>query len=496
MGVATRGVKFKFTEGEKVLCYEPDPTKAKVLYESKVLDLVVGRDERGRKVPEYLIHFYGWNSSWDRCVREEFILPYTDENIDLQYKLASEAALAIKGKRKSKLPPLLKDSLVKKQRSESNNDKPESPESSQSESDSESSEDESEKQVILNIPEILKKQLEKDWHSITKKNKLVKVPCNPNVIMILETFVKNLVTKLLLTSPQTKDTKCGALPEDVRSRMNLVKEVADGIRIYFDFTLPDLLLYQQEKMQFCANAPCPVSNRSSLNSCGEAPEVLLKVEKVEVDSNEVASPVRGRPRKGRPPKLHRPALEPSPPQAKIKVEENNSVETKPSPENCSKRSPAKRGRPRLSSNTRILRSSDKQSEPRSPRRSRRLSHSSPTAPPPDPPPPPSTPGPSVPPDAGGLRQTCIAHADLLRELLTWRLAVQEEAAPSFLYGAHHLLRLFVKLPDMITKQNLSRLKRQSLQHILENLLAYLVEKQDVLFPTSAYVDSNDFAAVQ
>lgn len=26
----------KFHEGEKVLCYEPDPTKAKVLYDSKV----------------------------------------------------------------------------------------------------------------------------------------------------------------------------------------------------------------------------------------------------------------------------------------------------------------------------------------------------------------------------------------------------------------------------------------------------------------------------
>lgn len=34
--ISTRGVKFKFSTGEKVLCYEPDPTKAKVLYESKV----------------------------------------------------------------------------------------------------------------------------------------------------------------------------------------------------------------------------------------------------------------------------------------------------------------------------------------------------------------------------------------------------------------------------------------------------------------------------
>lgn len=35
--VSTRGPKFKFCDGEKVLCYEPDPTKAKVLYDSKVV---------------------------------------------------------------------------------------------------------------------------------------------------------------------------------------------------------------------------------------------------------------------------------------------------------------------------------------------------------------------------------------------------------------------------------------------------------------------------
>lgn len=36
--VSTRGHKYKFSDGEKVLCYEPDPTKAKVLYDSKVIN--------------------------------------------------------------------------------------------------------------------------------------------------------------------------------------------------------------------------------------------------------------------------------------------------------------------------------------------------------------------------------------------------------------------------------------------------------------------------
>ncbi|KAG8519789.1 Male-specific lethal 3 [Galemys pyrenaicus] len=34
---ASEGMKFKFHSGEKVLCFEPDPTKARVLYDAKVL---------------------------------------------------------------------------------------------------------------------------------------------------------------------------------------------------------------------------------------------------------------------------------------------------------------------------------------------------------------------------------------------------------------------------------------------------------------------------
>lgn len=34
--MTSRGMKFKFYKGERVLCFEPDPTKAKVLYDAKV----------------------------------------------------------------------------------------------------------------------------------------------------------------------------------------------------------------------------------------------------------------------------------------------------------------------------------------------------------------------------------------------------------------------------------------------------------------------------
>lgn len=35
----SRGIKYQFHKGERVLCFEPDPTKAKVLYDSKVMFL-------------------------------------------------------------------------------------------------------------------------------------------------------------------------------------------------------------------------------------------------------------------------------------------------------------------------------------------------------------------------------------------------------------------------------------------------------------------------
>lgn len=37
--VSTRGIKYKFCENEKVLCFEPDCRKAKILYDAKVKNI-------------------------------------------------------------------------------------------------------------------------------------------------------------------------------------------------------------------------------------------------------------------------------------------------------------------------------------------------------------------------------------------------------------------------------------------------------------------------
>ena len=57
------------------------------------------------------MHFYGWNSSWDRCVAEERILADNAENRSLQRQLAEEAAQQIKWKKVklNKIPAIIKE---------------------------------------------------------------------------------------------------------------------------------------------------------------------------------------------------------------------------------------------------------------------------------------------------------------------------------------------------------------------------------------------------
>ena len=117
--VALRKVKCNFAEGERVLCYEPDPSKAKVLYDSKILRCLIHREEAAgpkqrRPSIDYLVHFYGWNSSWDRRVREENILKDTADNRKLQRTLAEEAACQLKGKKVklNKIPAVIRQVVV------------------------------------------------------------------------------------------------------------------------------------------------------------------------------------------------------------------------------------------------------------------------------------------------------------------------------------------------------------------------------------------------
>ena len=85
-----------------------------MLYESKILECCVGKDSSGRKCGQYLVHFYGWNSSWDRIVKECDIVKDNPQNRSLQRSLAEKAAIGLKGKKLklNKIPAIIKEVVV------------------------------------------------------------------------------------------------------------------------------------------------------------------------------------------------------------------------------------------------------------------------------------------------------------------------------------------------------------------------------------------------
>uniref|UniRef100_A0A674I3P8 Chromo domain-containing protein n=1 Tax=Terrapene triunguis TaxID=2587831 RepID=A0A674I3P8_9SAUR len=249
--MTARGMRLKFQRGERVLCFEPDPTKAQVLYDAKIVDIVVGKDEKGRKIPEYLIHFNGWNRSWDRWAAEDHVLRDTDENRRLQRKLARKAVARMRRKgrkkRRCRLPGV--DSVLKSLPAEENDES--------KEQEIHTKRDMEERAISIEIPEVLKKKLEEDCYYINRRKRLVKLPCQRNIITILESYVKNFAINAAFSANErsrhhqmTSHVNMNLHYVPPEKNVELCKEMVDGLRITFDFILPLILLYPYEQAQF------------------------------------------------------------------------------------------------------------------------------------------------------------------------------------------------------------------------------------------------------
>ncbi|KAG6456076.1 hypothetical protein O3G_MSEX009573 [Manduca sexta] len=274
--VSTRGIRYKFSEGERVLCYEPDPTKAKVLYDSKVLEVIEGKDRRGRRSVEYLIHFQGWNSSWDRCVSEDFVLKDTEENRQLQRDLAEKSQLQLGaylyrrerkkgGSNNTGAGPAKRPRHGFSDDGSSTSTQPdvllegETGDTDSSSASGSSSQPRSPPppniaqvgRAHITLPSALRDRLTFDYHLVVKRGRLSRLPATPCAAQILESFVKWFAragawhqARGRHDPPQKPDIL------DVSCRLNLVREVADGLRVYFDFILRGHLLYKQELNQY------------------------------------------------------------------------------------------------------------------------------------------------------------------------------------------------------------------------------------------------------
>ncbi|VFV33653.1 male-specific lethal 3 homolog [Lynx pardinus] len=480
-----------------------------VLNRTEIVDVIVGKDEKGRKIPEYLIHFNGWNRSWDRWAAEDHVLRDTDENRRLQRKLARKAVARLRStgrkKKRCRLPGV--DSVLKSLPVEDKDENDENSISSSSDDSSEEKDEEiseesdieektevkegpephtrremEERTITIEIPEVLKKKLEDDCYYINRRKRLVKLPCQTNIITILESYVKHFAINAAFSANE-RPRHHHAMPHanmnvhyiPAEKNVDLCKEMVDGLRITFDYTLPLVLLYPYEQVQYkkvtSSKFFLPIKESATNTNRlmkhfaygreREEPPRLSPAVGCLAPAGVAGSRGSGSGSSPLPPPSPNPAAWVTTAyfpsgwiclfQASIPVNAGNAVSGLLSVASFAQQTPV---------------------------------HSRSSSPVPLTP---SKEGSAVFAGFEGRRTNEI------NEVLSWKLVPDsyppsdQPPPPSYIYGAQHLLRLFVKLPEILGKMSFSEKNLKALLKHFDLFLRFLAEYHDDFFPESAYV---------
>uniref|UniRef100_A0A3Q3DZL0 MSL complex subunit 3 n=1 Tax=Hippocampus comes TaxID=109280 RepID=A0A3Q3DZL0_HIPCM len=491
----SRGIKFRFQKGERVLCFEPDPTKAQVLYDAKVLDIVIGKDEHGRRIPKYLIHFNGWSRSWDRWAADDHVLRDTKESRKLQRKLAREALGQHQcNKSKSSCRALPREPSLHHLKKKVLFFPPQKVEPDIN------IKKESEERIVhvdINIPDILKKKLEDDCFYINKRKKLVMVPCQTNVVQILESYVKHFaINKAFMANEryrrqQQQNTTQSSSPQPIPPEKNeeLCKEMVDGLRITFDFTLPMILLYPCEQAQFKKvsssrlflavneGSPCPgnIQRERSPSPAGHNPPTPQSTDSQPALSDvSTTTPTAPTPKRRRHPDMDCISYQ----SQSLRRSTRNTPGGERPAEGSSASPQLKRRLIDNSLQSKFILNLDRKTPVHS-------GSSSPL---------PLTPSKERSGPFHGLESR---RNNELNEVLSWKLTPDnyplndQPPPPSYLYGVQHLLRLFVKLPEILGKMQIPERNLRALVKHLELFLRFLAEFHEDFFPESSYVSASE-----
>ncbi|KAJ8905353.1 hypothetical protein NDN08_001860 [Rhodosorus marinus] len=202
------GTKIDFEAGEKVFV-----SHGNLLYEAKVVHTEVKNSET-----RFKIHYLGWKDKWDEVVKADRLSKFTEESVQLKKSLLRKIISPSRARDRSD-PDM---SLPAKMRKV--NDRKGVGEGIPSASALSS------EQSSIVLHSTLKRQLVDDWEFVTKDHKLVPLPRDPSVSAVLSTW-------LLSNSRRgIADKAC--------------KEIAEGLREYFDIALGTMLLYKFERIQY------------------------------------------------------------------------------------------------------------------------------------------------------------------------------------------------------------------------------------------------------
>lgn len=213
----------QFREGEKVLAYH-----GPLIYDTKI------QKAEYRKEWKYFVHYLGWSKNWDEWVSADRLMKPTEENLEKQKKLFKNQT----GDKQSKgrVPAGKQKSASEKEEHKSEN-KPARGKKRKCDPVVEAKDSDEHDQLLkISLPGTLKKQLVEDWEFITQMGKLVKLPRSPSAEEILKKYI------------DFKTKRDGAVEDSL-------VEVLNGLRSYFDKSLPAMLLYPQERAQYASAVP-------------------------------------------------------------------------------------------------------------------------------------------------------------------------------------------------------------------------------------------------
>lgn len=239
-----------YSDNEKVLCFH-----GPLIYSAKILkaELWSGDDNITAAVgPHYLVHYDGWKKTWDEWVPETRLLKYNDENLARKATLqeaaksgsltssttgtSSEKGGTSTGKRG-------RDSDVTDRKAGSGRASKRGGAGNRETVESE--EDFLKRpEVKISLPDELKLQLVDDWENITKNGLLVPLPRTPSVSTILEDYKRHYLSSKPSSSSSSSSSK-----QPPRSPA-VVEEILKGLKLYFDRSLGQNLLYRFERAQY------------------------------------------------------------------------------------------------------------------------------------------------------------------------------------------------------------------------------------------------------
>lgn len=183
-----------------------------------------------------MVHYLGWKDRWDEEVTGARIRKFTEESVQLKEYLLNQMPSSQRKERgdgkSSELTSTEKTAgntsgkVTAKKRKHSTEQDAENPEAAVGIAGSASVEE----VPGIVFPSALKRQLVDDWEFITKEQKLVPLPREPTVSGVLSAWLHSKSRRGIA---------------DKASR-----EVADGLRDYFDAALGTMLLYKFERNQY------------------------------------------------------------------------------------------------------------------------------------------------------------------------------------------------------------------------------------------------------